>query len=276
LPRELAEAWPYWAAVGAFAALALWETFVPDRKPDTSPVAKWVGHFALYAASLAAGTLAGRFEWAPRLLGEQGREPFTWLGTYAGDAIVLIAGLLAFDLFIYGMHRVEHGVTVFWRLHAVHHADDAVDLSTALRHHPLEYLVNGTIGNLIFAVLGMPVWVMACYVILSVVVGLFQHANIRLAGWLEALLDTVIVGPAMHRAHHSADPLHYNSNFGIVFSFWDRLFGSWRRLDAAERDRIVFGVREVTEAGFAGVTWAWALPFLIRGRPRPASQLIKT
>jgi sterol desaturase/sphingolipid hydroxylase (fatty acid hydroxylase superfamily) len=275
LLQGFAAAWPCWAAIGIFAAVALGETFAPDRVPDASPTRKWVGHFLLYAAALIAGNLGGLPDSDPRLLREE-YEPFVALAVHAGDVAVLVTGLLAFDLFIYGMHRLEHAVGLLWRLHAVHHADDAVDLSTALRHHPLEFVVNATIGNLLFTVLGMPAWVSACYFALSFVVGLFQHANIWLPLWLETLLDTVIVGPAMHRAHHSADPLQHNANFGIVFSFWDRLCGSYRRLDAEEQKRIVFGVREVSESGRAGVVWAWVLPFLIRGRPRPASLLRQT
>jgi sterol desaturase/sphingolipid hydroxylase (fatty acid hydroxylase superfamily) len=208
------------------------------------------------------------------LLGGNGNEPLTRLGVYAGDGTVLVAGILIIDLYIYVMHRIQHAVFVLWRFHAVHHSDDAVDASTALRHHPMEYLVNVAIGNLLLALIGVPLWVLATYGVLSMTAALFQHVNARLPSWLETMLDLVIVGPALHRAHHSSDPAHYNSNFGNVLTVWDRLFGTYHRLPATQQARIVFGVEELNASGRMRGVWLWVLPFLIRDRPQPAPRLI--
>ena len=178
----------------------------------------------LYSVSIGLVFLVAPFTWATALLGGTGREPLTLLEAHAGDGPVLLAGVLAIDLYIYIVHRLQHIVFVLWRFHVVHHADTAVDASTALRHHPLEYLVNAVIVNLLFALLGLPLWVVACYGVISLSVALFQHTNVRLPAWLETTLDLVIVGPALHRAHHSSDPAHHNFNFGNVFTIWDRLF----------------------------------------------------
>lgn len=273
---DSAEALSWWIAIGAFICFALWESVTPDRPQTGLPAARWAGHFALYAVSIGVVVLAAPFARATGLLGGSGHEPLARLGAVAGPGAVLAIGVLAIDLYIYAMHRLQHIVFILWRFHVVHHADTAVDTSTALRHHPLEYLLNAAIGNLLFAPLGLPLWVLTCYGIVSLNVAFFQHTNVRLPAWLETMLDTVIVGPALHRAHHSSDPVHYNCNFGNVFTIWDRMFGTYRRLSAAEQNRVVFGVAEVSASGRAGSVWAWILPFLLRRHDRSAPSLSET
>jgi len=273
---DSAEALSWWIAIGAFICCALWESLVPEHQQSGLPAARWTNHFLLYGVSLGVVALLAPFAWAVSLLGGTGHEPLTLLGNHAGDGAVLVAGVLAIDISIYGMHRLQHAVFVLWRFHAVHHADTAVDASTTLRHHPLEYLMNATIANLLFAPLGLPLWVLSCYSVMSLNVGLLQHANVRLPVRVETMLDVVFVGPALHRAHHSSDTMLYNTNFGIVFSIWDRLFGTYRRLTSVELDRLAFGVDELSTSGRTGESWSWLLPFLLRRPQRPARRLPET
>ena len=267
------EAERWWIAIGTFLCCALWESLGPHRSGHGTPVARWVNNFALYGVCLALVGLIAPIEWIAGLLGAGDRAPLTRLADAGGDAVLLAVGLLLVDLYIYAVHRAQHAVFLLWRFHVVHHADTMLDASTALRHHPLEYLVNAIIGNLLFVALGLPLWVQSCYAMLMLVVGLVQHANVCLPAKLEAVIELVIVGPAMHRAHHSSDPALYNSNFGIVFTCWDRLFGSYRPLSQAEQQQISFGVAEVSAAGHAGEPWAWVQPFLLRRGEQPARRL---
>lgn len=271
---DIAEFWSWWIAVGAFLCCATWESLAPEHQQDGLPATRWANNMLLYGASLGVVALLAPLAWAVSLLGSSGHEPLTLLGHYAGDVAVLVAGILAIDCFIYVVHRLQHSVFVLWRFHAVHHADPAVDASTALRHHPLEFLINATLAALLYAPLGLPLWVLSCYGVLSLNVGLLQHANVRLPVRLEMIVDLIFVGPALHRAHHSSDPAHYNTNFGVVFSIWDRIFGTYHGLAAVELDRIAFGVDEVRTSGHSAETWAWVLPFLLRRPPETARRLI--
>ena len=262
------EAWAWHIAVVGFLCCALWETFAPARQQNEAPIARWVNHFALYGVSIILVTLLVPSERAASWLGGTGYGPLALVHAYAGDGVIVAVGILALDFYIYVLHRLEHAVQVLWRLHVVHHSDIAVDASTSLRHHPLESLVNNGTGNLLFALLGLPLWAFACYGALSGLVGLLQHANVRLPPSLESLLNLVIVGPSLHRAHHSSDPMFHNNNFGIVFTFWDRLFGTYRRPGTMEQDRLAFGVREVSNSGRTGAAWAWILPLVLRSQPK--------
>ena len=97
-----------------------------------------------------------------------------------GDAAVLVAGILALDLLAYVLHQVEHRVFFFWRLHAVHHSDSSVDASTALRHHPLEFVAVGVTMMCAAAAAGAPVWLFPVFNLVSFVAALFQHMNVAL------------------------------------------------------------------------------------------------
>ena len=253
-------AWSWWIATGVFLACAVWETVAPDRRDDRSPLWRWLGHFALYAGCLALT------EWLPTLpdwFGSWQYRPFAAIQAYAGAGAVLLAGVAASDLLIYGVHRLDHAVFFFWRFHVVHHTDESVDLTTALRHHPIEFAANTLMTTAVGAASGLPLWVVACYGILSMSFGLLQHANIRLPSRIEPIWNLVFVGPALHRSHHANDPAYYNKNFGIVFSLWDRLFGTYRRPPTDRTHPVAFGIRDVTAAGRSGPSWVWALPLIL-------------
>ena len=81
--------------------------------------------------------------------------------------------------------------------------------------------------------------------------------------WSEPIWNLVFVGPALHRSHHANDPAYYNKNFGIVFSLWDRLFGTYRRPPTDRTHPVAFGIRDVTAAGRSGPSWVWALPLIL-------------
>ena len=183
---------------------------------------------------------------------------------------MLIAGLLLLDLAVYGLHRLQHAVFPLWRFHAVHHSDTEMDASTALRHHPLAYLMVAVSVSVLFPLLGMPLWVFAVYGVVLFAAALFQHLNVRLPDRLERMLQLVIVCPDMHRLHHSTVPDHYNSNFGNVLSVWDRLFGTYRTVARHERDQISFGLGAGLDRP-PGMLWPWTLPFILH-RPARASR----
>lgn len=140
----------------------------------------------------------------------------------------LIAGLLLLDLVsAYLIHLIEHKVKWMWRFHIVHHADMHVDTTTANRHHPGESVFRAVFTVLSVYVAGAPIWLIMLYQSLSVVLSQFNHANMKFPKKLDKILSYIIVSPNMHKIHHHYQQPQTDSNYGNIFSIWDRLFGTF-------------------------------------------------
>ncbi len=168
-------------------------------------------------------------------------------------AVQMIVGLLLLDLVgAWLAHFVEHKTPLLWRLHLVHHSDTHVDTTSANRHHPGESVVRFAFTLLAVVVTGAPMWLVFLYQSLSVVLSQFNHANIALPVALDRALSWVIVSPDMHKVHHHYVLPYTDSNYGNVFSVWDRLFGTFMDM---ERARLVYGIdthMDVREHGTVG------------------------
>jgi len=138
-----------------------------------------------------------------------------------------LAGLLLMDLVgAYFIHWIQHKVKWMWKFHLVHHTDTWVDTTTANRHHPGESLFRALFTLLAVVITGAPLWLVFFYQSLSVLLSQFNHANISLPRWLDKAISWVIVSPDMHKVHHHyAQPLT-DTNYGNIFSVWDRLLGT--------------------------------------------------
>jgi sterol desaturase/sphingolipid hydroxylase (fatty acid hydroxylase superfamily) len=155
-------------------------------------------------------------------------------------AVQALVGLLLLDLVgAWLPHFVEHHVPVLWRFHLVHHSDQAVDTTTANRHHPGESVVRFAFTALAVVVAGAPMWLVFLYQSVSVVLSQFNHANIALPPALDRALSWVLVSPDMHKVHHHYVLPYTDTNFGNVFSVWDRLFRTFRTMD---RSQLVYGI----------------------------------
>lgn len=146
-----------------------------------------------------------------------------------------------FDGWMYAWHRANHRVPFLWRFHRVHHTDPAMDSTTALRFHPGEILLSALANCLVLMALGMSLGMLVVYKSAMVLVILLHHSNLAVPAQLDARLRRLIVPPSMHRVHHSAVRAETDSNYGTVFSFWDRLFGSFRLRDDPEAIRFGIG-----------------------------------
>ena len=154
--------------------------------------------------------------------------------------LYVVLGVLLLDFIgAYLAHLVEHKIKPLWMVHLVHHSDHHVDTTTANRHHPLESLVRFSFTLVAVFILGTPIGVVMLYQSLSVVLSQFNHANINLPTRLDQWLSYVLVTPHMHKVHHHHVLPYTDSNFGNIFAIWDRLFGTYKNLDAA---RIIYGV----------------------------------
>ncbi|MBC7835248.1 MAG: sterol desaturase family protein [Phycisphaerales bacterium] len=143
------------------------------------------------------------------------------------------AAILLLDAWGYIWHVLSHKVPVLWRFHAVHHHDREVDATTALRFHAGEILIGSAALLFVMPVLGITVAELLVYELILIPVSIFHHANVRLPERLDRVLRLVIVTPRMHIVHHSSWEPETDSNFSGLFSFWDRLAGTFRLRDPA-------------------------------------------
>lgn len=150
--------------------------------------------------------------------------------------------LLALDLLIYGQHRLMHVWGPLWRLHRVHHTDLALDVTSALRFHPLEIILSMLIKIAAVLVLGAPAGAVLTFEVLLNGLAMFNHANLALPVPVDRVLRWLIVTPDMHRIHHRPDRSEHDRNYGFNLSVWDRLFRSYRDQPAAPQATMELGL----------------------------------
>jgi sterol desaturase/sphingolipid hydroxylase (fatty acid hydroxylase superfamily) len=134
-----------------------------------------------------------------------------------------IVGFLVLDLSFYYWHILNHQVPLLWRFHNVHHIDPDLDVSTGFRFHFGEVLFSTLFRAVQVSLIGMSFGTFVAYELFFQANTLFHHSNVRLPIRLERLLNTVLVTPRMHGIHHSQVRGETNSNYGVVFCWWDRL-----------------------------------------------------
>lgn len=151
-----------------------------------------------------------------------------------------IIGLLLMDFIgAYLAHFTEHKIKLLWRFHLIHHSDTYIDTTSGNRHHPGESVIRFIFTTLAVLIVGSPMWMVFMYQTMSVVATQFNHANICLPKKLDKLISYILVSPDMHKIHHHYKLPYTDSNYGNIFSVWDRIFGTFSYM---ERETIVYGI----------------------------------
>jgi sterol desaturase/sphingolipid hydroxylase (fatty acid hydroxylase superfamily) len=225
--------------------IAVWEFCGSRRRREFPALRRWASNIGFWTANLflAAFLLPPAAYVRPNLEALSGIKFPSW--PIANAALSLAVGFLMLDLMGYLLHRCEHAVPLLWRFHALHHSDPDVDVTTAVRHHPIEYLFTSLIYLFALAVLDIPAAVVLSHGLATFATAAVQHGNIRLPERLERWLQPVLVTVDMHRIHHSVAFEQGNSNYGAVLSIWDRLFRTYTWVSRTQQERVIFGVREL-------------------------------
>lgn len=172
----------------------------------------------------------------------------------------VLLSILILDFAIWAQHLVTHKVPLFWRFHRVHHADRDFDVTTAVRFHPVEIVASMGLKIGLVYLIGPPALAVLAFEIILNGTALFNHANLRLPRWLDAVLRLVIVTPDMHRIHHSVRRDEHDSNYGFALSVWDRIFRTYRAKPEAGHDGMVLGLEWQDERP-TRLGWSLWLPF---------------
>jgi sterol desaturase/sphingolipid hydroxylase (fatty acid hydroxylase superfamily) len=168
--------------------------------------------------------------------------------------LYIVIGILLMDFVgAYVPHFIEHKVKPLWMIHLVHHTDHKVDTTTANRHHPLESVIRYSFTLIGVFIIGAPIGIVLLYQSMSLIATQFSHANIKLPRKIDHALSYVLVSPDMHKVHHHYVLPYTDSNYGNIFSIWDRLLGTYMELD---RDKLVYGVDVFPDEVENGNVWS--------------------
>jgi len=171
----------------------------------------------------------------------------------------LVIAVMVLDLVAqYFVHYLLHRVKWMWKFHMVHHSDTHVDATTGTRHHPGDYLLREVFSLAAILVAGIPLAYYLFYRICTVFFAYFTHANISLPKILDKTLSLVFVTPDMHKFHHHFERPWTDTNFGNIFSFWDRIFGTMVYEDPKQ---IQFGLDVLDGAKDQDILYQLKVPF---------------
>jgi sterol desaturase/sphingolipid hydroxylase (fatty acid hydroxylase superfamily) len=223
-----------------YVTLLIVETQFPLREAKRPKPERFLTNVGL--SGLALGT--GVYIVAPVALALATRSAETSFGLFNAlslpPTLKFILGFLAMDLTFYYWHRANHVFPIFWRFHNVHHVDQDLDVSTSLRFHFGEVLYSTGFRALQVSLLGISVFTYLVYEVSFQCATLFHHSNVRLPIKLERAINKIIVTPRMHGIHHSIVKDDTNSNYSVIFRWWDVLHGTLR-LNIKQAD-VVIGV----------------------------------
>lgn len=173
----------------------------------------------------------------------------------------IAVALLVLDLAIWAQHLASHKIPLFWRLHRVHHADRDIDVTTAVRFHPIEIGLSMLWKIVVVMAIGAgPLAVFLFEVILNAC-AVFNHANIALPAWLDRPLRLLVVTPDMHRVHHSVLWREHDSNYGFNLSVWDRLFRTYTAEPEGGHQGMTIGLTPYQSEAPTTFGWSLLLPF---------------
>ncbi|NGX52907.1 MAG: hypothetical protein KR126chlam5_01213 [Candidatus Anoxychlamydiales bacterium] len=144
--------------------------------------------------------------------------------------IATVFSFILLDLWMYLWHVANHRLRFFWLFHRMHHTDQEMNSTTALRFHAGEILFSSILQVLVIVfLLGIDMFQLSLYGAIFLPIVIFHHSNIGLPEKWDRIIRSCFVTPNMHRVHHSEKMYETNSNYSSVFSFWDRLFKTFRK-----------------------------------------------
>ncbi len=138
----------------------------------------------------------------------------------------LVLGIILFDLFIWFWHLINHKSTLLWSFHKCHHSEKYLNTTSSVRFHLGELLLSIGAKSVFLLIIGVPFWIFVLYESLVTIFAAFHHSNIYLPTKIQHILEKVIITPDLHRTHHSAIRSEHDSNYGVIFSFWDKIFST--------------------------------------------------
>jgi len=230
--------------LGMLVLMAVWEVAAPRRRIDIPRVIRWTNNLGV----VVIDTILVRLTFPVVAVGLALMAQRNGWGLFniidAPGWLAILVSVILLDFVIYLQHVLFHFVPALWRLHRMHHADLAIDVTTGLRFHPLEILLSMAIKLAAVLALGPPAVAVLIFEVLLNGLAMFNHSNIRLPAPVDRLMRLFVVTPDMHRVHHSVDPKETDSNFGFNLTWWDRLLGTYIAQPAKGHEGMDIGIEQ--------------------------------
>jgi len=171
----------------------------------------------------------------------------------------LLLGVMLLDLIAqYVVHFLLHKVSFMWKFHMVHHSDTKVDVTTGTRHHPGDYMFREIFATIAILIGGIPFAFYMVYRILTVLFTYWSHSNLNLPRAIDKTMSLIFITPNMHKFHHHFERPWTDSNFGNIFSLWDRAFGTFVYDDPK---KIKYGLDVLEDKHSDDLTYQLKVPF---------------
>ncbi|MFK7901203.1 MAG: sterol desaturase family protein [Nitratireductor sp.] len=247
--------------IGLFLTLAVLEYLVPRRELRPLKAKRWFTNWAItiidslvlrYVVKIVA---VGGAVWAIT----NGFGLFNIVE--APYWLAFIVSFLVLDFAVWLSHVASHKIPIFWRIHRMHHSDVDIDVTTAIRFHPIEIILSMIYKYGVVLLLGAPVAAVLVFEIVLNGGAMFNHSNLKLPLWLDKWLRLIIVTPDMHRVHHSSEPVETDSNYGFNISVWDRMFKTYIDQPKLGHDEMQIGLKEWQDEKPARLDWSLLVPF---------------
>jgi sterol desaturase/sphingolipid hydroxylase (fatty acid hydroxylase superfamily) len=250
--------------LGIFGGMVLWEVMAPRRPTALGRWKRWPGNLGI----LTLNALAVRLIFPAAAVGFAVVADEYRIGLFhlldLPLWVAIAATILLLDLVIYFQHRIFHAVPALWRLHRMHHTDQEFDVTTGGRFHPLEIVLSMLVKAAAIFALGAPAAGVLIFEVLLNGTSMFNHGNVRMPGWLDRIVRSLLVTPDMHFVHHSTLRREHDSNFGFALSWWDRLFATYTPRPGAGYDGMTVGLDDFRDPREQGLGHLITQPF--RGR----------
>ena len=251
--------------LGVFLVMALIELAWPKRRLSVSKGKRWLTNLGISVTASLVLRLMAMLAVPVAAIAAAFYAQAHGIGLLNNVAwpewLKIVVAMLALDLAIWAQHLASHKVPLFWRLHQVHHADRDIDVTTAVRFHPVEIALSMLWKIVVVVPLGAsPLAVFLFEVILNAC-AMFNHANIALPAWLDGVLRLFVVTPDMHRVHHSVLRREHNTNYGFNLSVWDRLFRTYTAQPEAGHQGMTIGLTPYQSEAPTRFGWSLWLPF---------------
>ena len=248
--------------IGLFLLLAVMEYLAPRRELEHVKAKRWITNWLIVIIDsfvlrlIFTGAAVGVAIWAEA----NGYGLFNLV--QIPMALSVVTSFIILDFAIWFSHLASHKIPLLWTVHRMHHSDVDIDVSTAIRFHPIEIVLSMLWKMIIVVLLGAPAIAVLIFEIVLNGAAMFNHSNLKLPLGLDRILRLFIVTPDMHRVHHSIVHNETDSNYGFNLAIWDRIFGTYIDQPEAGHKNMKIGLSEWQDERPTKLLWSLKVPFI--------------